>query len=682
MFNIFSKKVIRSILLIVVLPLVALRLLGIWQWIEWYSYDLLFYLSPPEPPDERVVLVTWDEQDLQASQEATMSDLTLGFVLEKIKAQQPRVIGLDLYRDLPVSSRQLSKQENEEAYQKLIEIFRSTPNLVGIEKIRGNIINPNPILQEQNRTFSSDLITDPDNVIRRSFINTSSDYSYIGTALGYLYLIPSGWKHFMVGNSSLAFSKDSQKIVLQDLKTFDGGYINNRVGFDFLINWRRGTSSFPQYSVSALKTGAVPTDAFTDKIVLIGNVSSSSPDLHHLPVAKWDERQPWTHGVEIVAHVASSIISAALDDRPLLRVAPWGMGYLFMALAITSVALVASWLSTQRLRKLYLISSLFSLILTIVLVVVSLIAFPTLSWWIPIVPAVLGIWLTFFVMNYEVQINREKTTLSKLRLLVGHLGHEIGNSTYAIQMNAEEIDLQIEDATSLLDSISALLQSHEPSDDSFPLEELRRYLDELDTTLYAIQKQTPEIGQMVQKISRHRERTKYYIRLTSLWEKREQEMTMVNDFVRQLVEKALEELQDEYKTPIEVKQIYDPNLSRVRLDRFSLEIILNNLLENAWATLSAKANQASDYQPTLLVKTQKSDRRLKIIVEDNGEGISPTLKPRIFESGISGKPAGQGQGIGLFLVKEFLTLEEGNIELESTPGEGSKFIVSLPRKSR
>ena len=677
MLNHFSLRVIRSIFLIVVFPIIALRLLGILQWMEWYSYDLLFYLSPPEPRDERIVLVTWDEKDLQTSQEATMSDLTLGFVLEKIKAQQPRIIGLDLYRDLPVSSRRLSKQEDEEAYKKLQEIFRSTPNLIGIEKITEPTINPNPILKEQERTYSSDLIIDPDNVIRRSFINTSKDYSYIGTVLGYLYLAPEGWNNEMVGKSSLAFSHNQQKIVLKDLKTFDGGYVHNQVSWDFLINWRRNESPFPQYSVEELRRREIPPDSFSDKIVLIGNVSSSSPDLHHLPVAKWDERQPWTYGVAIVAHIASSIVSAALDERPLLRVAPWGMGYLLLALATTSVAFVTSKISTTSLKKLYLTSSLFSLILTSFLVIVSLIAFQTLGWWIPIVPAVLSIWLTFLTINYEIQIHREKKHLSNSELLVGHLDHEIGNSTYAIQMNTEEIETKTEDAKSVLGLISeTLLEDNTESQ----TEELERYLNELNKNLNEIQKQTPQIIQRLQKISRHGKRTRYYITVTNFLEKGRQEMTMVNDFVRQLVEEAEMELPEEYETPIEFKQIYDPNLSRVKLDRFSLEIVLTNLVENALATLSAKAYTASDYHPTITIETKKSNHRLKIIVEDNGEGITKALKPEIFKPGVSGKPAAQGQGIGLFLVKQLLELEQGDIQVESELGQGSKFTVSLPSR--
>ncbi len=348
-----NKSLIRSILLIVVFPIVSLRLLGFWQWMEWYSYDLLFYLSPTEPRDERIVLVVWDEKDLQRTSSATMSDLTLSLVLDKIKEQQPRFIGLDIYRDIPVPSRSLSKEQNNMAYNRLQDIFRSTPNLIGIEKVREPIINPNPILVEQKQTAASDLITDPDNVLRRSFINTSRDSSYIGMALGYLYLAHEGWNHEKVGESSLAFFKEDQKIVLQDVKNWDGGYINNKVGRDFLVNWRKGSDQFLQYSVSELLTGKVPTDAFYDKIVLLGNVSSSTADLHYLPTAKWDRVQPWTYGVNVVAQIASSIISAALDERPLLRVAPWGMGYLLLALGIFSMTLIILKFSTLRIKQLY-----------------------------------------------------------------------------------------------------------------------------------------------------------------------------------------------------------------------------------------------------------------------------------------------------------------------------------------
>ncbi len=663
-------RVIRSIVVIVIFPIVTLRLLGFLQWMEWYHYDLLYSLRPPETRDERIVLVVWDEKDLQISEESTMSDDTLAFVLEKIKEQQPRVIGLDLYRDIPVSSRLLSDDSDKSAYDRLQDIFLNTPNLIGIEKVREPIINPNAVLKQQQRTYSSDIIIDQDNIVRRSFINANRDSTYIGTALGYSYLVQEGWQNSLVGKSSLALSNIHKKIVLQDLKTFDGGYINNKVGWDFLINWRKNSSLFATYSVNDLRANLVAGDAFYDKIVIIGNISSSSGDIHYAPTGKWNREQPWIYGVNIVGEVASSIISAAKDGRPLLRVAPWGMGYLLLALAAALVTSFISFFSRLSINKLYLVSILFSLTLTGLLVYISLIALLTLGWWIPIVPAVLGVWLTFLTINYEVQITREKENQTKLELLIKHLSHEIGNSTYAIRMNTEEINTKIEDANSSIDSLW----------DNFPIKEIHPYLRELKLNLDEIKQETPQIVLHLEKISRHRKRTKHYVELTSFrtrWHnKRKSEMTMVNDFVRQLVDTVMMELPEEHKTLIEVKQIYDQSGMRVRLDRLSLEIILSNLLENAFDTLSAKASRPN-YNPTVIVKTNSTRNWIEIVVEDNGEGIPPSSVNEIFKLGVSGKPG--GQGIGLFLVKELLNLEGGKIKLESRVGKGSKFIVCLPK---
>ena len=123
----------------VILPIITLRFSGLLKPLELTAYDFLFYVSPSEPREERIVLVTWDEQDLQITQEVTLSDQTLVSVLEKIEEQQPRLIGLDLYRDLPVLSRLLEKEENKKAYSRLQEIFRNVGATDNIIFINNNI---------------------------------------------------------------------------------------------------------------------------------------------------------------------------------------------------------------------------------------------------------------------------------------------------------------------------------------------------------------------------------------------------------------------------------------------------------------------------------------------------------------------------------------------------------------
>lgn len=105
---------------------ILLRLTGLLQTLEWAAYDQFFRLRPSEPHTSRIIIVGITEPDLQ-EYGWPLSDATLTQLLNQIKQQQPRAIGLDLYRDVPVDS----------GYADLVEVFRTTPNLIGVEKVVG-----------------------------------------------------------------------------------------------------------------------------------------------------------------------------------------------------------------------------------------------------------------------------------------------------------------------------------------------------------------------------------------------------------------------------------------------------------------------------------------------------------------------------------------------------------------
>ena len=105
--------------------------------------------------------------------------------LTNLVRYKPRVIGLDLYRDLPVPP------GNEE----LQKLFASTPNLIGIEKIVGAKIPPPPLLEKSNQIGFADQIFDRDGVIRRGLLSVRTDngidYSF-ALRLALEYLQPEG----------------------------------------------------------------------------------------------------------------------------------------------------------------------------------------------------------------------------------------------------------------------------------------------------------------------------------------------------------------------------------------------------------------------------------------------------------------------------------------------------------
>ncbi|MDF9799398.1 PAS domain S-box-containing protein [Catalinimonas alkaloidigena] len=108
-------------------------------------------------------------------------------------------------------------------------------------------------------------------------------------------------------------------------------------------------------------------------------------------------------------------------------------------------------------------------------------------------------------------------------------------------------------------------------------------------------------------------------------------------------------------------------------DRRRLKIILNNLVSNA-----LKYSFLRRERPFAQVKVSVENATLTMSVSDNGIGIQEVHLPKIFEMFYRATDRKSGTGLGLYLVKETLDKLGGNIEVESTYGEGTTFKVQLP----
>jgi signal transduction histidine kinase len=113
----------------------------------------------------------------------------------------------------------------------------------------------------------------------------------------------------------------------------------------------------------------------------------------------------------------------------------------------------------------------------------------------------------------------------------------------------------------------------------------------------------------------------------------------------------------------------------LKINQTHFDLIINNLLENA-----IKFNDKDIIKIDILAET--SGDKVKISVLDNGPSIPPEEKERIFEKfyQIEKNFTGQveGLGLGLALVKRLVSAYGGQIQLESNPGKGNKFIFTLP----
>lgn len=108
-------------------------------------------------------------------------------------------------------------------------------------------------------------------------------------------------------------------------------------------------------------------------------------------------------------------------------------------------------------------------------------------------------------------------------------------------------------------------------------------------------------------------------------------------------------------------------------DPARVKIVLSNLLANA-----IRYHNFYQVDPWVRVSAYKNKHALHITVEDNGQGIHPDHKPRIFEMFYRGHQNSKGSGLGLYIVSETLAKVSGTIGVDSTHGKGTIFRVGIP----
>jgi two-component system, NtrC family, sensor kinase len=132
---------------------------------------------------------------------------------------------------------------------------------------------------------------------------------------------------------------------------------------------------------------------------------------------------------------------------------------------------------------------------------------------------------------------------------------------------------------------------------------------------------------------------------------------------------------------------YDKRLQRVslRLDLDSqlpaiygvadqLTQLIMNLLINAMDAMEGVRGRT----PTIVITTRADPERASLLIEDNGQGIEPETLSRVFEAFFTTKAAGKGTGLGLSLCYSIASKHGATIEIDSTPGAGTRVQLFFP----
>lgn len=127
---------------------------------------------------------------------------------------------------------------------------------------------------------------------------------------------------------------------------------------------------------------------------------------------------------------------------------------------------------------------------------------------------------------------------------------------------------------------------------------------------------------------------------------------------------------------VEVIKEYGENLPLINVCENELEQVFLNILKNSVQVISKNENLGK-----IIIRTFKKENCIKIEFEDNGPGMDKTTQKHLFEPFYTTKPVGEGTGLGLSVSYMIIVKHHnGILDVESTLGRGSKFIIELPLK--
>jgi signal transduction histidine kinase len=133
---------------------------------------------------------------------------------------------------------------------------------------------------------------------------------------------------------------------------------------------------------------------------------------------------------------------------------------------------------------------------------------------------------------------------------------------------------------------------------------------------------------------------------------------------------------------ITLERDYAQSLKPIELAPQEMTRVFLNLFGNGFYAATKRARESGDdsFRPSLTVATREDGNALEVRVRDNGTGIPPEIKDKLFQPFFTTKPTGEGTGLGLSISYDIVTKQHGGtITVESEPGAFTEFTIRLPR---
>lgn len=304
------------------------------QPLELAVYDRMMQQRPDEGADTRLLIIEITEADIAAQKqngellkrrslseqsygqtfETSLSDSSLNRLLETLAQYQPRVIGLDLYRDFAAGPNQSALSSRLQQEGRLVAICKAED----FEDPSIPSIDPPPEVP-LSRVGFSDFREDNDGILRRHLLGMlpllETQASRCNTEWSFSLQIAAQYLKQQQIEAQFTEAGDLQlgSQLVKVLSPGGGAYPPNAAGSEILLNYRSTSEVAPTVTLQQFLTQQPNPDYLKDRIVLIGATTQDGEDYWATPT-----KPDAVLGVVVQSHMISQLLSAALDNRPLI----------------------------------------------------------------------------------------------------------------------------------------------------------------------------------------------------------------------------------------------------------------------------------------------------------------------------------------------------------------------------
>ena len=405
------------IVLLVAAGVLGLRALGALESAELAAYDWFVRLRPAEHrADPRILFVFITEKDISSQGTWPLPDGVLASAIELLASHQPRAIGVDIYRDVPVPP----------GSERLEAALRRDGRVVGVRKFADGASQGVPAhsaLRGTDREGFNDILVDPGGTVRRGllFLDDGSTPAYaFALRLALLYLQAEGVAP-LPDPREPAYLRLG-RTTIRPLDANAAAYVGaDARGYQFLLDFRG--APFASATLGDLLAGKVDPAAIRNKVVILGVTAESVKDHFYTPHSHGLRDEQQFPGVAVHTHIVSQLLRIGLEGAWPMESLPQREGALWILLWSAAGGILA-----LRVRSPWR----FTLAVAAGLAGVGLLAFAAFAWawWVPVAPAAAAWLASAAVVTAYVSYREMSQKAVLMRLFSSNVSREVAETIW------------------------------------------------------------------------------------------------------------------------------------------------------------------------------------------------------------------------------------------------------------